>query len=240
MFSVSSPLVAALTCLTALVSQVSSHTVITYPGWRGDNLLNSGDILQEKGLGAGANQTYPYGMQWIYPCGGMPISTNRSLWPVTGGSVGIQPGWFSGHSSAFFYINLGDGTTPENYSSPMLPVFQIKGPNNNLYNGSICLAQVPLPKGYNAVIGRNATIQVIETAQHGAALYNCADITFADPKDVPEVNKSNCENTTNIGFELVFSTISFSSGSRLPVSRSLPWHALVSLAALIMTVEFVS
>lgn len=191
MFSVSSPLVAALTCLTALVSPVSSHTVITYPGWRGDNLLKSGDIGQEKGLGAGANQTYPYGMQWIYPCtqesplqawlnssnslfegGGMPISTNRSLWPVSGGSVGLQPGWFSGHSTAFFYINLGDGTTPENYSLPMLPVFQIKGPHNNLYNGSICLTQVPLPKGYNAVIGRNATIQVIETAQHGAALYN--------------------------------------------------------------------
>lgn len=108
----------------------------------------------------------------LFEGGGMPISTNRSLWPVTGGSVGIQPGWFSGHSSAFFYINLGDGTTPENYSSPMLPVFQIKGPNNNLYNGSICLTQVPLPKGYKAVIGRNATIQVIETAQHGAALYN--------------------------------------------------------------------
>lgn len=68
MFSVSSPHVAALTCLTTLVSLVSSHTVITYPGWRGDNLLKSGDILQEKGLGAGANQTYPYGMQWIYPC----------------------------------------------------------------------------------------------------------------------------------------------------------------------------
>lgn len=191
MFSVSSPLVATLACLAACVSLVSSHTVITYPGWRGDNLLKSGDIQQEQGLGAGANQTYPYGMQWIYPCtqestlqiclncsnsiiegGGMPISTNRSLWPVTGGAVGLQPGWFSGHSSAFFYINLGDGTTPENYSNPIVPVFQIKGPNNNLYNGSICLPQVPLPKGYKAVIGNNATIQVIETAQHGASLYN--------------------------------------------------------------------
>lgn len=108
----------------------------------------------------------------LFEGGGMPISTNRSLWPVTGGAVGLQPGWFSGHSSAFFYINLGEGTTPENYSLPMVPVFQIKGPNNNLYNGSICLPQVPLPKNFNAVIGHNATIQVIETAQHGAALYN--------------------------------------------------------------------
>lgn len=68
MFSVSSPLVAALTCLTTLVSLVSSHTVLTYPSWRGDNLKKSGDILQEHGLGVGANQTFPYGMQWIYPC----------------------------------------------------------------------------------------------------------------------------------------------------------------------------
>ena len=102
----------------------------------------------------------------------MPLTTNRSLWPVSGGAIGLQPGWFSGHSSAFFYINLGEGDTPLNYSLPMVTVFQIKGPSNNLYNGSICLPQVPLPKDFNAVIGNNATIQVIETAQHGAALYN--------------------------------------------------------------------
>lgn len=54
----------------------------------------------------------------------------------------------------------------------MVPVFQITGPSNSLYNGSFCLGQVPLPANYNAVVGNNATIQVIETAQHGAALYN--------------------------------------------------------------------
>jgi hypothetical protein len=42
--------------LLALTSAalVSSHTVITYPGWRGDNLIT--------------NATFPYGMQWMYPC----------------------------------------------------------------------------------------------------------------------------------------------------------------------------
>lgn len=104
--------------------------------------------------------------------GGMPISQNRTKWPVSGGAVGIQPGWFPGHSSAFFYINLGEGTVPLNYSFPMQPVFQITGPNNLLYNGSFCLPQVPLPVNFTAVVGQNATIQVIETAQHGAALYN--------------------------------------------------------------------
>jgi hypothetical protein len=32
----------------------SAHTIITYPGWRGNNLIT--------------NSTFPYGMQWMYPC----------------------------------------------------------------------------------------------------------------------------------------------------------------------------
>lgn len=102
----------------------------------------------------------------------MPISDNRTLWPVGGGAIGVQPGWFQGHSSAFFYINLGEGSVPENYSLVMQPVFEITGPNNLLYPGSFCLPQVPLPVNFTAVVGHNATIQIIETAQHGAALYN--------------------------------------------------------------------
>ena len=38
----------------ALVAVASAHSVITYPGWRGNNLIQ--------------NETFPYGMQWIYPC----------------------------------------------------------------------------------------------------------------------------------------------------------------------------
>lgn len=40
----------------------------------------------------------------------------------------------------------------------------------------------------------------------------CADITFAEPEDVPEVNNSNCFNSTDlgedIGFQLVYTTTS--------------------------------
>ncbi|KAI4175923.1 MAG: hypothetical protein LQ348_006084 [Seirophora lacunosa] len=215
-------------CLSSLFSLVSSHTVITYPGWRGNNLHSPGDIAEQRGLGAGDNGSYPYGMQWIYPCGGMPISTNRTLWPVTGGAVGVQPGWFPGHSSAFFYINLGNGTVPVNYSYPMQPVFQITGPNNLQYEGSWCLPQVPLPVNFTAKIGQNATIQIIETAQHGASLYNCVDITFADPRDVPEVNETNCVNTTNIGFDLVYSTTDESAAG---TTRSTSWIASIPLVA---------
>jgi hypothetical protein len=112
-----------------------------------------------------------------------------------------------------FYINMGFGNEPLNYSHNMVPVFQITGPSNVQYNGTFCLPQVPLPANYTPKIGDNATIQVIETAQHGAALYNCADITFADPKDVPEVNNTNCFNSSKpgddqIGFQLVYASTS--------------------------------
>lgn len=228
---------------------VFAHTVITYPGIRGDNLQTNGSIENATGLGVGNDNTYPFGMQWIYPCGGMPMSFNRTKWPVTGGAVGLQPGWFSGHSSALIYINLGDGNNPKNYSLIMQPMFGITGPNNVIYNGSICLPQVPLPANYTAVIGQNATIQVIEAAQHGAALFNvswastnayasrmltdcslkCVDITFADPKDVPEVTPENCANSSDIGFDFVYSTSSLNSGSsETRLSRRKLWLASIS------------
>ena len=69
-------LLATTSCLFFLSTLVSSHTVITYPGMRGDNLhttgnitgFNGSDISGSNGLGVGSDNTYPYGMQWIYPC----------------------------------------------------------------------------------------------------------------------------------------------------------------------------
>lgn len=43
---------ALLTFVLAAVA--SAHIVITYPGWRGNTLIT--------------NATFPYGMQWMYPC----------------------------------------------------------------------------------------------------------------------------------------------------------------------------
>ena len=107
--------------------------------------------------------------------GGMPTSTNRTKWPVTGGAVAVQPGWFQGHATAYFYINLGLGTEIQNASFPMVPVFEIAGPTREPYPGTFCLPQVPLPANLTVNIGDNATIQVIETAVHGAALMNVSD-----------------------------------------------------------------
>jgi hypothetical protein len=51
MFSSILPVIAVLASLLAVSD---AHTVLTYPGWRGDNLVT--------------NDTFPYGMQWMYPC----------------------------------------------------------------------------------------------------------------------------------------------------------------------------
>ncbi|KAI9832980.1 MAG: hypothetical protein M1826_000759 [Phylliscum demangeonii] len=219
--SVAGRLLLGRICLLLLLlhGRSAAHTVITYPGWRGNNLHT--------------NESFPYGMQWMYPCGGMPLSTNRTLWPITGGAIGIQPGWFQGHATAFFYINMGFETMPRNMSFPMLPVFQITGPSRDLYPGSFCLPQVPMPANAPPVaIGGNATIQVIEAAVHGAGLFNCVDITFADPRDVPEVNASNCVNTSNIGFNQVYTAPSLSAA--LPLAGRLPSMAALLVPSLVV------
>jgi capsular polysaccharide biosynthesis protein len=104
----------------------------------------------------------------------MPTSENRTKWPVQGGAVSFQPGWFQGHSRAQIYINIGLGTVPPNMSHPMITPFEIVGPDNDPYPGTICIPQVKLPAGIEVQVGDNATIQVIELAQHGAALYNAS------------------------------------------------------------------
>lgn len=100
------------------------------------------------------------------------MSSNRTKWPVRGGALAIQPGWFQGHATAFFYINIGFGEIPLNMSFNMVPAFQIVGPTKDPYPGTFCLPQVPLPANTTVQPGDKATIQIIETAVHGAALYN--------------------------------------------------------------------
>jgi len=209
-----------LVFVVASWSLASAHTVIVYPGWRGNNIHTNGTVSPtDPSIPAGSlginydNGTYgfPYGMQWMYPCGGMPMSQNRTKWPIKGGAISIQPGWFPGHASAQFYFNMGYGNEPLNYSHSIMN-FAISGPSNQQYEGTFCMPQVPLPLGYEPKIGDNATIQVIELAQHGASLYNCVDITFAEPQDVEPVTPENCFNSTQpsqkIGFQMLYTTTS--------------------------------
>ncbi|KAL5118737.1 hypothetical protein ACEQ8H_003414 [Pleosporales sp. CAS-2024a] len=214
--------VAELVCIVASGSLAAAHTVMLYPGSRGNNLHTNGTVsptdpsIPPGSLGINwDNGTYgfPYGMQWMYPCGGMPMSRNRTKWPIKGGAIAVQPGWFPGHSVAQFYFNMGYGNEPLNYSH-QITNFAITGPSNQQYEGTFCMPQVGLPMGYHPKVGDNATIQVIELAQHGASLYNCVDITFADPEDpnsgIERVTAENCFNSTQpgqqIGFEMIYTT----------------------------------
>lgn len=154
------------------------------------------------------------------PGGGIGTTENRTYWPTTGGAVSFQPGWFRGHAAALSYINLGLGTDgpdngPQNMSNSMVHQFQIVGPTNNPYPGTICFPQVPLPVNTTVKAGDKATIQVVELAQHGAALYSCVDIIFAEPGDprIPEVNETNCFNSTDIGFADVYTITTKKAGT---------------------------
>ncbi|THX90176.1 hypothetical protein D6C77_00754 [Aureobasidium pullulans] len=204
---------------------VLAHTVITYPPWRGNNLITNGTEPQYDMTATGENcvdgqKTFPYGQQWMYPCGGMPMS----------------------HKTAMFYVNIGINgpgeVAPPNMSHPVVAPFQITGPTNVEYPGSFCLPQVPLVPGVTFNIGDNVTIQVIELAQHGAAIYNCADVTLADPADVPEVNASNCFNSSDLSFQLVYATGNLSSSAlpaftpSSPMSLTLP--LLVAIFAFVL------
>ncbi|EXF75624.1 hypothetical protein CFIO01_10386 [Colletotrichum fioriniae PJ7] len=189
-----------------LVATASAHIVISYPGWRGNNLIT--------------NDTFPYGMQWNYPCGGMHVTQNRTYWPTTGGALAFQPGWFQGHAQAMMYANMGFGSDgpdggPINMSFPMIPVFQILGPSKNPYPGTVCLPQVPLPANTTVKAGDHATIQIVELAVHGAALFSCVDIEFAEPGDpkIGKVNETNCFNSTDIGFGDVYTITTKESGA---------------------------
>lgn len=106
----------------------------------------------------------------------MSTGKNRTVWPYKGGAIAVQPGWFPGHSKALIYINMGINgpyeAAPPNMSHVLVPPFQILGPTNDEYQGQFCLPQVPMPVNVSLGIGDNVTLQVIEVAQHGAALYN--------------------------------------------------------------------
>ena len=54
-----------------IVSLAHAHTIITYPGYRGNNLHTNGTVEDTNGLSqAWVNGSYvwPYGMEWAYPC----------------------------------------------------------------------------------------------------------------------------------------------------------------------------
>lgn len=107
----------------------------------------------------------------------MPQSTNRSLWPSSGGAISIQPGWGANNEKSFFWINMGiqeaGQAAPPNVSLNVVPPFAVTGPNTtDSFTGQFCLPQVPMPVNATLQPGDNITIQVIQTGPWGANEYN--------------------------------------------------------------------
>ncbi|KXT18036.1 hypothetical protein AC579_4572 [Pseudocercospora musae] len=210
-----SPMSSFLAITAFLLSLTSAHMVLTYPGSRGNNLHTNGTPPafnpDTVGIDYYSNGTrgFPWGMQWMHPCGGMPLTHNRSLWPVTGGAISVQPGWFPGHKKALFYINIGisspgEFSPPPHYMNNLVQAFQIIGPTNTVYMAQFCLPDVRIPADLGLNKGDNVTIQVIETAQHGASLYTCVDVTLTDAEEVVPVTPQNCYNTSNLAFRTLY------------------------------------
>nr|OQO20068.1 hypothetical protein B0A51_13999 [Rachicladosporium sp. CCFEE 5018] len=231
----------------ATIATVQAHTVITYPGWRGNNLHTNGSSPTQTGsIGidydpSTGDASFPYGMQWMYPCGGVPITQNRTKWPVHGGGLAVQPGWFQGHSLALFYVNIGINepgmNAPPNMSHPVVPPFQVVGPRNTEYPGSsFCIPQIGMPANLSLQIGTNITLQVIELAQHGAALYSCVDLTLADPSEVEPITPQNCINSTDLSFNLMYTMSEKAATGAAMSSRATPIAMVlgVAIAALLL------
>lgn len=60
------------------------------------------------------------------------------------------------------------------------------------------------------------------------------DITFADPKDVPEVTPDNCANTSNIALQYVYSTSSQTSDAETALSSKVTLMTSIPLAVMVM------
>lgn len=101
-----------------------------------------------------------------------------------------------------FYINIGvtepGDLAPMNMSHNAVSPFQLVGPSNDEYDGQFCLPQVGMPKNLDLQVGANITIQVIELAQHGAALYN---VCLPFPACTGCVYKAYC--TVHTGTDLI-------------------------------------
>ncbi|KAK0650702.1 hypothetical protein DIS24_g6581 [Lasiodiplodia hormozganensis] len=180
-----------LTALLSFLSLATAHFSIEYPYWRGSSF--EGDASQ-----------------WISPCANVnstPESeANRTLWPVTGGSLRLHVT----HPWALTYVNLGlaEGTDGNNntiasFNASLLATYNQTG------NGTFCLPQLGgtaleelareagIEGGVTGLDGRNASLQVVQIGHGGSALYNCADITFSS--NASTLAADQCSNSTGVG-----------------------------------------
>ena len=138
-----------LCCSFLLAQLATAHFDITYPATRGDSFL-------------------PPALQWLYPCAGINATTNRTMWPTTGGSLVLD----LHHPFTYIWVNLGLGEEVASFNVSLTPNL----PYNETGNGTLCLPHVALPKEANVTEGAVGSLQVITVGDSGSALYNVSPL----------------------------------------------------------------
>ncbi|EEH10851.1 conserved hypothetical protein [Histoplasma capsulatum G186AR] len=193
--------------LALLLQLVSAHFSIKYPFWRGNS----------------------YTSQWTRPCGGVNVTTNRTEWPLGGGSLLITPS----HSWSITFVNLGIGSD----DTVIFNISMIEG-FNQTGNGAFCFPKIPIPQGLGLTAGSNASIQVVQVNEHGSALYNCADITFS--ANATLLSTDLCTNSSGIGWKPLGAETALNNtspkpgaGSMLAIDKSIQSLGLGAIIAIL-------
>ncbi|KAL8982517.1 MAG: hypothetical protein Q9205_002989 [Flavoplaca limonia] len=120
--------------------------------------------------------------QGTFPCGGAAVSTDRTAWPLDGGSIQMT----MGHDRSAVQVLLALGNDPgSSFNTVLVPTIQEEG------LGKFCLSGVRVPEDLGVMDGDNATIQVVTDSHITGGLYNCADITFSSSNS--SASTSQCE-----------------------------------------------
>ena len=180
--------------LSALAGNAAAHYKLLAPAWRGDSFVEPADqwifpctypiphyllfqnpSIQQSPPLPTCSPTYvltnPPGAN-INETSSM---SNRTQWPVTGGSVSIN----GSHAHALTYVNLGLGTNVTNFNITLVDNLNQTGA------GEFCLknaGQAALEAGLKAagysgfddkrLDGLPASVQVVQLGHSGSALYN--------------------------------------------------------------------
>ncbi|KAI7081713.1 hypothetical protein KC340_g11213 [Hortaea werneckii] len=164
-------------CCSILLAQLTrAHFDITYPGTRGDSF-------------------WPPASQWLYPCAGINATTNRTMWPTTGGSLVLD----LHHPFTYIWVNLGLGEEVASFNVSLTPNL----PYNETGNGTLCLPHVALPEEANVTEGAVGSLQVITVGDSGSALYNCADLMFTSNATLLTAGEGECVNSTGVSITRV-------------------------------------
>jgi hypothetical protein len=111
----------------------------------------------------------------------MPVTSNRTYWPSTGGAIAFKPSFLEGQPTAQIFINLGLGTDYinsdqlqlNNMNISMVSQLGIQGLSGSTpFSSTVCLPHVPLAASVNVKSGDLATIQLIQLAVNGDAMYS--------------------------------------------------------------------